>query len=94
MKELILVNEYAAEHLIIACKNDERIAGKISQCRFCFPWQLFTGKRWRLCKRHQSYFAYQWFCKAYSGVSVDSFVKKLRTRNYRRKGCIKIVKQL
>jgi histidinol dehydrogenase len=81
-----LSNAYAPEHLILQTRNAEEVSGKSDKCRFCFYWTLHTRKCWRLCKRHQPYLANQWICRAYSGVSVDSFVKKITFQKITKEG--------
>jgi histidinol dehydrogenase len=72
-----LVNEYAAEHLIISCENDEVIAEKSSML-VLFSWEIIHLKVWVIILVVPIIlYLPMVFAKAYSGVSVDSFVKKI-----------------
>lgn len=72
-----LLNEYAPEHLIIACKNDEAIADKVINAGSVFlgNYAAEAGGDYATGTNHT--LPTNGFAKAYSGVSVDSFVKKI-----------------
>jgi len=72
-----LVNEYAAEHLIIACKNDEEIAAKIVNAGSIFLGNYSPESIGDYASGTNHTLPTNGFAKAYSGVSVDSFVKKI-----------------
>lgn len=72
-----LVNEYAAEHLIIACKDDEIIAGKIINAGSIFLGNYSPESVGDYASGTNHTLPTNGFARAYSGVSVDSFVKKI-----------------
>ncbi|MDP1844965.1 MAG: histidinol dehydrogenase [Sediminibacterium sp.] len=72
-----LVNEYAAEHLIIACENDEEIAEKIINAGSIFLGNYSPESVGDYASGTNHTLPTNGFARAYSGVSVDSFVKKI-----------------
>ncbi len=72
-----LVNDYAAEHLIIACMNDEQIAEKIINAGSIFLGNYSPESVGDYASGTNHTLPTNGFAKAYSGVSVDSFVKKI-----------------
>ncbi|GAC1441218.1 MAG: histidinol dehydrogenase [Sediminibacterium sp.] len=78
MEEAIaLVNEYAAEHLIISCKDDEAIAEKIINAGSVFLGNYSPESVGDYASGTNHTLPTNGFAKAFSGVSVDSFVKKI-----------------
>ena len=72
-----LVNEYAAEHLIISCSNDELIAEQIINAGSIFLGNYSPESVGDYASGTNHTLPTNGFAKAYSGVSVDSFVKKI-----------------
>jgi len=72
-----LVNEYAAEHLIIACENDEAIAEQIINAGSIFLGNYSPESVGDYASGTNHTLPTNGFARAYSGVSVDSFVKKI-----------------
>ncbi|MGZ8541949.1 MAG: histidinol dehydrogenase [Chitinophagaceae bacterium] len=72
-----LVNEYAAEHLIIACKDDEAIAEKIINAGSVFLGHYSPESVGDYASGTNHTLPTNGFARSYSGVSVDSFVKKI-----------------
>lgn len=72
-----LVNEYAAEHLIISCENDENIAEKIVNAGSIFLGNYSPESVGDYASGTNHTLPTNGYAKAYSGVSVDSFVKKI-----------------
>ena len=72
-----LVNEYAAEHLIIACENNESIAEKITNAGSVFLGNYSPESVGDYASGTNHTLPTNGFARAYSGVSVDSFVKKI-----------------
>ncbi|NCI46971.1 histidinol dehydrogenase [Sediminibacterium soli] len=72
-----LVNDYAAEHLIIACADDEAIAGKITNAGSVFLGHYSPESAGDYASGTNHTLPTNGFARAYSGVSVDSFVKKI-----------------
>ena len=78
MNEAIaLVNEYAAEHLIISCANDEVIAEQIVNAGSIFLGNYSPESVGDYASGTNHTLPTNGYAKAYSGVSVDSFVKKV-----------------
>lgn len=72
-----LVNEYAAEHLIISCEQDEQVAEKIINAGSVFLGHYSPESVGDYASGTNHTLPTNGFAKAYSGVSVDSFVKKI-----------------
>jgi len=72
-----VVNEYAPEHLIIACKNEEAVADKIVNAGSVFLGSFSPESVGDYASGTNHTLPTNGFAKAYSGVSVDSFVKKI-----------------
>ena len=72
-----LVNEYAAEHLIISCKNADRLAEKITNAGSVFIGNYSPEGVGDYASGTNHTLPTNGFAKAYSGVSVVSFVKKM-----------------
>ena len=87
MEEAIdLVNEYAAEHLIISCENAEVIAEQIRNAGSVFigPYSPESAGDYASGTNHT--LPTNGYARAYSGVSVDSFVKKITFQKLTREG--------
>ncbi|HKP32175.1 MAG TPA: histidinol dehydrogenase [Chitinophagaceae bacterium] len=72
-----VVNEYAPEHLIIACKNEEAIADKIVNAGSVFLGAFSPEAVGDYASGTNHTLPTNGFARTYSGVSVDSFVKKI-----------------
>ena len=81
-----IVNEYAAEHLIISCKNDEAIAEKIINAGSIFLGNYSPESVGDYASGTNHTLPTNGFAKAYSGVSVDSFVKKITYQKLTKEG--------
>ena len=81
-----LVNEYAPEHLIIACENDESIAEKIINAGSVFLGNYSPESVGDYASGTNHTLPTNGFAKAYSGVSVDSFVKKITYQKLTQQG--------
>lgn len=91
MEEAIdLVNEYAAEHLIISCKNDEAIAERIVNAGSVFLGNYSPESVGDYASGTNHTLPTNGFAKAYSGVSVDSFVKKITYQKLTQEGIAQI----
>jgi histidinol dehydrogenase len=87
MNEAIdLVNEYAAEHLIISCNDDELIAEKIINAGSVFLGNYSPESVGDYASGTNHTLPTNGFAKAYSGVSVDSFVKKITYQKLSKEG--------
>lgn len=72
-----LVNEYAAEHLIIACENELDIAERIVNAGSVFLGNYSPESVGDYASGTNHTLPTNGYARAYSGVSVDSFVKKI-----------------
>lgn len=72
-----VVNEYAAEHLIICCSDAEVIAEKIINAGSVFIGNYSPESVGDYASGTNHTLPTNAFARAYSGVSVDSFVKKI-----------------
>jgi histidinol dehydrogenase len=74
---IALVNEYAAEHLIISCAKEETIAQQIVNAGSVFLGNYSPESAGDYASGTNHTLPTNGYAKAYSGVSVDSFVKKI-----------------
>ena len=72
-----LLNEYAAEHLILACACDEEIAARITSAGSIFLGNYSPESAGDYASGTNHTLPTNGFARAYSGVSVESFVKKI-----------------
>jgi histidinol dehydrogenase len=72
-----MVNEYAAEHLIIACNNADAIAEEVVNAGSVFIGNFSPESVGDYASGTNHTLPTHGFAKAYSGVSVDSFLKKI-----------------
>ncbi len=87
-----LVNEYAAEHLIIACVDDESIADKIVNAGSVFLGNYSPESAGDYASGTNHTLPTNAYAKSYSGVSIDSFVKKITLQKLTKEGLINIGK--
>ncbi len=74
---IALVNDYAAEHLIISCKNDEKIADEITNAGSIFLGNYSPESIGDYASGTNHTLPTNGYARMYSGVSIDSFVKKI-----------------
>ncbi|MCW3080864.1 histidinol dehydrogenase [Segetibacter sp.] len=87
IKEAIeLINEYAPEHLIISCSDDEKIAGEIINAGSIFLGNYSPESVGDYASGTNHTLPTNGYAKAYSGVSVDSFVKKITYQKLSKRG--------
>lgn len=92
-KEMIeLANQYAAEHLIISCKNEETIAEQIFNAGSVFLGNYSPESVGDYASGTNHTLPTNGYAKAYSGVSVDSFVKKITYQKLSKEGLQQIGK--
>jgi len=72
-----LINSYAPEHLILACRDAEQIAGNVRNAGSVFigPYAPESVGDYASGTNHT--LPTHGYARAYSGVSVDSFMKKI-----------------
>ena len=85
-----LVNEYAAEHLIISCANDEAIAEQIINAGSVFLGNYSPESVGDYASGTNHVLPTNGFARSYSGVSVDSFVKKITWQKLSKEGLTRI----
>jgi histidinol dehydrogenase len=81
-----LINEYAPEHLIVSCNEDEKIAEKIVNAGSVFLGNYSPESVGDYASGTNHTLPTNGYAKAYSGVSVDSFVKKITFQKLTREG--------
>ncbi|MFT3702309.1 MAG: histidinol dehydrogenase [Agriterribacter sp.] len=81
-----LINEYAPEHLIISSKNDEQIAESITNAGSVFLGNYSPESVGDYASGTNHTLPTNGYAKAYSGVSVDSFVKKITYQKLSKEG--------
>lgn len=81
-----LLNEYAPEHLIIACKDDEQLAEKVINAGSVFLGNYSCESAGDYASGTNHTLPTNGYAKAYSGVSLDSFVKKITFQKLSKKG--------
>jgi histidinol dehydrogenase len=87
-----LVNEYAAEHLIISCVDADVIAEKITNAGSVFIGNYSPESVGDYASGTNHTLPTNGFARAYSGVSVDSFVKKITYQKLSQEGLNAIAK--
>ncbi len=81
-----LLNEYAPEHLIIACANDEQLAEQIINAGSVFLGNYSCESAGDYASGTNHTLPTNGYAKAYSGVSLDSFVKKITYQKLSKEG--------
>jgi len=83
---IALVNAYAPEHLIISCEAAEEIAGSISNAGSIFLGNYSPESVGDYASGTNHTLPTHGFARVYSGVSVDSFVKKITIQQLTKAG--------
>ncbi|MFO0322575.1 MAG: histidinol dehydrogenase [Bacteroidota bacterium] len=81
-----LLNEYASEHLIIACENDEQLAEQVVNAGSVFLGNYSCESAGDYASGTNHTLPTNGYAKAYSGVSLDSFVKKITYQKLSKEG--------
>jgi histidinol dehydrogenase len=87
-----LLNEYAPEHLILACNNADELAEKVVNAGSVFIGHYSPESAGDYASGTNHTLPTNGYAKAYSGVSVDSFVKKITYQKLSREGLEQIGK--
>jgi histidinol dehydrogenase len=85
-----LVNAYAAEHLIIICTDAEELAEKVINAGSVFIGQYSPESVGDYASGTNHTLPTNGFARAYSGVNVDSYVKKITYQKLSKEGLQKI----
>ena len=72
-----LINEYAPEHLILACRNATELADRVRNAGSVFLGNFAPESAGDYASGTNHVLPTNGFARVYSGVSVDSFVKKI-----------------
>lgn len=83
---LDLLNQYSSEHLIIACKNEEELASKVINAGSVFLGNYSCESAGDYASGTNHTLPTNGNAKAYSGVSLDSFVKKITFQKLSKEG--------
>lgn len=83
---ITLLNEYAPEHLIIACANDEQLAEQVINAGSVFLGNYSCESAGDYASGTNHTLPTNGYAKAYSGVSLDSFVKKITYQKLSKEG--------
>ncbi len=81
-----LLNLYAPEHLILACKEEEKLGEEVVNAGSVFLGNYSCESAGDYASGTNHTLPTNGFAKAYSGVSVDSFVKKITFQQLTEKG--------
>lgn len=81
-----MVNEYAAEHLIICCQLADSIAGHVINAGSVFIGNYSPESVGDYASGTNHTLPTNAFARAYSGVSVDSFLKKITFQKLSKEG--------
>ncbi|MBI4931060.1 MAG: histidinol dehydrogenase [Bacteroidetes bacterium] len=92
-KEAIdLLNEYAPEHLIVSCKDADKLATKVINAGSVFIGNYSPESAGDYASGTNHTLPTNSYAKSYSGVSLDSFVKKITFQKLSKEGLKKIGK--
>lgn len=72
-----LLNDYAPEHLILACRNAEDLAGTVTNAGSVFIGNYSPESVGDYASGTNHTLPTNGYARAYSGISLDSFVKKI-----------------
>jgi histidinol dehydrogenase len=81
-----LLNMYAPEHLILACHDAEVLAGKVRNAGSVFIGNYAPESAGDYASGTNHTLPTNGFARAYSGVSTDSFMKKISFQQFSREG--------
>ena len=83
-------NSYAPEHLILCCKNADELATKVGNAGSVFIGNYSPESAGDYASGTNHTLPTNGYARAYSGVSVDSFMKKITFQKIRAKGLLNI----
>lgn len=83
---LELLNAYAPEHLILACENAENLASGIRNAGSVFIGNYAPESAGDYASGTNHTLPTNGFARAYSGVSMDSFVKQISFQQLTKEG--------
>lgn len=92
LEAIEILNEYAAEHLILAVENADEIAEKITNAGSVFIGNYSCESAGDYASGTNHTLPTNGYAKNYSGVSLDSFVKKITFQKLSEKGILNLGK--
>ncbi len=81
-----LLNQYAAEHLIVACEDNEALAEKVVNAGSVFLGNYSCESAGDYASGTNHTLPTNGYATAYSGVSLDSFIKKITFQKLSKEG--------
>ena len=87
---LALINQYAPEHLILSIENAEMVAEKVTNAGSVFIGNYSPESVGDYASGTNHTLPTNGYANAYSGVSVDSFVKKITFQHLTERGLVNI----
>lgn len=81
-----LLNTYAPEHLILVCKNAKEVAGNVRNAGSVFIGNYAAEAAGDYASGTNHTLPTNGYARAYSGVSVDSFMKKISFQEISKQG--------
>ncbi len=87
-----VINEYAPEHLIISCKQQENISERIINAGSVFLGNYTPESAGDYASGTNHTLPTNGYARSYSGVSLDSFVKKITFQKISKTGLVNIGK--
>ena len=84
------LNEYGAEHLILSCENAEEFSENISNAGSIFIGHYTPESAGDYASGTNHTLPTNGFSKAYSGVNLDSFIKKITLQSISKEGLEKL----
>jgi histidinol dehydrogenase len=87
---MALLNEYAPEHLILSCRDPSGLAGMVVNAGSVFLGHYSPESVGDYASGTNHVLPTNGHARAYSGVSVDSFVKKITFQELTREGLAEI----
>lgn len=87
---LLLINQYAPEHLIMSIENAEIVAEKVTNAGSVFIGNYSPESVGDYASGTNHTLPTNGYAHAYSGVSVDSFVKKITFQHLTERGLVNI----
>ena len=81
-----LLNQYAPEHLILACKNADELAKRVINAGSVFIGHYSPESVGDYASGTNHTLPTNGYARAYSGVSIDSFVKKITYQKLTKEG--------
>jgi histidinol dehydrogenase len=91
---LEILNAYAPEHLILSCKQSERMAKRVLNAGSVFLGNYSPESAGDYASGTNHTLPTNGFAKSHSGVSVESFVKKISFQQLSSNGIAKIAKTI